>query len=69
MQTKSGSTVKANYSYLSDGAKASVLNTSEAGFDYNGLFTYSHTSSGTRTLESFTFGGGRIRRKRNNRSN
>lgn len=62
MQTKSGSTVKANYSYLSDGAKASVLNASGTGYDYNGTFTYSHASGGTRTLESVAFGGGRIRK-------
>ena len=61
-QTKSGSTVKANYSYLSDGTKASVLNASGAGYDYNGTFTYSHASGGTRTLESVAFGGGRIRK-------
>lgn len=62
VQTKSGSTVKANYSYLSDGAKASVLNASGAGYDYNGSFTYSHATGGTRTLESVAFGGGRIRK-------
>ena len=33
-QTKSGTTVKANYSYLSDGTKASVLNASGAGYDF-----------------------------------
>ena len=62
MQTKSGSTVKANYTYLSDGAKASVLNASGTGYDYNGTFTYSHASGETRTLESVAFGGGRIRK-------
>ena len=54
--------MKANYSYLSDGAKASVLNASGAGYDYNGTFTYSHATGGTRTLESVAFGGGRIRK-------
>ena len=61
VQTKSGTTVKAYYSYLSDGTKASVLNASGAGYDYNGTFTYSHASGGARTLESVAFGGGRIR--------
>ena len=55
-QTKSGTTVKAYYSYLSDGTKASVLNASGAGYDYNGTFTYSHASGGTRALESVAFG-------------
>ena len=48
--------MKANYSYLSDGTKASVLNASGTGYDYNGFFTYSHASGGTRTLESVAFG-------------
>ena len=54
--------MNANYSYLSDGTKASVLNASGAGYDYNGIFTYSHASGGARTLESVAFGGGRIRK-------
>ena len=65
-QIKSGSTVKANYSYLSDGTKAKALNASGAGNDYAGSFTYSHASNGTKTLESVAFGGGRIRRTGNN---
>ena len=48
--------MKANHSYLSDGTKASVLNASGAGYDYNGTFTYSHASGGTRTLESVASG-------------
>ena len=48
--------MNANYSYLSDGTKASVLNASGAGYDYNGTFTYSHASGGARTLESVAFG-------------
>ena len=35
-QIKSGSTVKANYSYLSDGTKARALNASRVGYDYAG---------------------------------
>ena len=62
MQTKSGSTVKANYSYLSDGTKASVLNASGTEYDYNGTFTYSHATGGTRTLESVAFGARRYDR-------
>ena len=65
-QIKSGSTVKANDSYLSDGTKAKALNASSAGYDYAGSFTYSHASNGTKTLESIAFGGGRIRRTGNN---
>jgi RHS repeat-associated core domain len=61
-QIKSGSTVKANYTYLSDGTKAKALNASSAGYDYAGSFTYSHASNGTKTLESVAFGGGRIRK-------
>ena len=61
-QTKTGSTVKANHTYLSDGAKASVLNASGMGYDYNGSFTYSHASNGSRSLESVAFSGGRIRK-------
>ena len=65
-QIKSGSTVKANYSYLSDGTKTKALNASSVGYDYAGSFTFSHASNGTRTLESVAFGGGRIRRTGNN---
>ena len=65
-QIKSGSTVKANYSYLSDGTKAKALNASGAGNDYAGSFTYSHASNGAKTLESVAFGGGRIRRTGSN---
>ena len=65
-QIKSGSTVKANYSYLSDGTKTKALNASSVGYDYAGSFTYSHASNGSKTLESVAFGGGRIRRTGNN---
>ena len=61
-QIKSGSTVKANYTYLSDGTKAKALNASGVGYDYAGTFTYSHASNGAKTLESVAFGGGRIRK-------
>ncbi|MBQ1751380.1 MAG: RHS repeat-associated core domain-containing protein [Bacteroidales bacterium] len=61
-QIKSGSTVKANYSYLSDGTKTKALNASSVGYDYAGSFTYSHASNGAKTLESVAFGGGRIRK-------
>ena len=61
-QIKSGSTVKANYSYLSDGTKTKALNASSVGYDYAGSFTYSHASNGSKTLESVAFGGGRIRK-------
>ena len=61
-QIKSGSTVKANYSYLSDGTKTKALNASSVGYDYAGTFTYSHASNGSKTLESVAFGGGRIRK-------
>ena len=55
-QIKSGSTVKANYTYLSDGTKAAALNAAGTGYDYAGSFTYSHAANGTRTLECVAFG-------------
>ncbi len=58
----SGSTVKANYTYLSDGTKAAANTSASAGKDYVGSFVYARGSSGTRTLESVAFGGGRIRK-------
>jgi len=65
-QIKSGSTVKANYSYLSDGTKAAAFTSASAGKDYAGSFTYSRGDGGLKTLESVAFGGGRIRRTGNN---
>ncbi len=56
-QIKSGSTVKANYTYLSDGTKAAAYTSASAGKDYVGSFVYSRGSGGTRTLESVAFGG------------
>ncbi len=61
-QIKSGSTVKANYTYLSDGTKAAAYTSANAGKDYVGSFVYIRGSGGTRTLESVAFGGGRIRK-------
>ena len=61
-QIKSGSTVKANYSYLSDGTKAAAFTSASAGKDYAGSFTYSRGDGGSKTLESVAFGGGRIRK-------
>ena len=56
-QIKSGSTVKANYTYLSDGTKVAAYNAAGTGYDYAGSFTYSHAANGIRTLESVAFGG------------
>ncbi|MBR1577506.1 MAG: hypothetical protein IJ653_02860 [Bacteroidales bacterium] len=65
-QIKSGSTVKANYSYLSDGTKTAAFTSASAGKDYVGSFTYTRGNNNSRTLESIAFGGGRIRRTGNN---
>ena len=65
-QIKSGSTVKANYTYLSDGTKTAAFTSASAGKDYVGSFTYSRGDGGSKTLESVAFGGGRIRRTGNN---
>ena len=56
-QIKSGSTVKANYTYLSDGTKAAAYTSASAGKDYVGSFVYARDANGTRTLESVAFGG------------
>ena len=61
-QIKSGNTVKANYTYLSDGTKAAAYTSANAGRDYAGSFTYTRGSGGAKTLESVAFGGGRIRK-------
>ena len=61
-QIKSGSSVKANYTYLSDGTKAAAYTSASAGKDYVGSFVYARGANGTRTLESVAFGGGRIRK-------
>ena len=56
-QIKSGSTVKANYTYLSDGTKAAAYTSTSAGKDYVGSFTYTRGSGGSKTLESVAFRG------------
>ncbi len=55
-QIKSGSTVKANYTYLSDGTKAAAYTSASSGKDYVGSFTYTRGSGGSKTLESVAFG-------------
>ena len=62
-QIKSGSTVKANYTYLSNGTKAAVFTSASAVKDYAGYFTYSRGNGGSKTLESVAFGGGRMGRR------
>ncbi len=59
-EVKSGSTVKAKYTWLADGSKLRVRNNSTAGFDYLGSLTYTSSSSGL-TLETAQFAGGVIR--------
>ena len=61
-QIKSGDTVKANYTDLSDGTKAAAYTSASAGRDYAGSFTYTRGSGASKTLESVAFGGGRIRK-------
>ena len=51
-QIKSGSTVKANYTYLSDGTKAAAYTSASAGYDYAGSFTYTRGTNNSHTLES-----------------
>ncbi len=55
-QIKSGSTVKANYTYLSDGTKAAAYTSASAGKDYVGSFAYTRGSGGSKILESVAFG-------------
>ncbi len=59
-EVKSGSTVKAKYTWLADGSKLRVRNNSTTGFDYLGSLTYTSSSSGL-TLETAQFAGGVIR--------
>ena len=61
-QIDSGTIVKANYTYLSDGTKARALDASGVGYDYLGSFTYTHDANNNTTLESVSFGGGRVRK-------
>lgn len=58
-QTKTGSTVNAQYSYTSDGTRVKAVNGSGVGYVYRGSFVYSTTGS-SEVLESVGFGGGRI---------
>ena len=61
-QIDSGSIMKAGYTYLSDGTKARALDASGVGYDYLGSFTYTHDANNNTTLESVSFGGGRVRK-------
>jgi len=53
------STTMAEYSYLSDGTKCGVVDTTTNGYDYLGSLIYNRSGS-VRTLESAAFGGGRF---------
>ena len=59
-EVKSGSTVKAKYTWLADGSKLRVRDNSTTGFDYLGSLTYTSSSSGLQ-LETAQFAGGVIR--------
>ena len=60
-EVKTGSTLKARYSYLADGTKLRVRSSGEVdGFDYLGSLTYKQSSAGLQ-LESANFGNGVIR--------
>ena len=58
-EVKTGSTLKASYSYLADGMKLRVRDAGSNGFDYVGSLTYKSGSSGLQ-LESASFGDGVI---------
>ena len=55
-----GNTLKAKYTYLSDGTKVSALDASGAGLVYRGPFTYRRGSGGTLAFESAPFDRGRL---------
>lgn len=55
-----GNTLKAQYTYLSDGTKVSALDASGAGLVYRGPFTYRKSSGGTLVFESVPFDRGRL---------
>ena len=55
-----GTTLKARYTYLSDGTKVSAQDATGAGLVYRGPFTYRRNPSGTLTFESAAFEGGRL---------
>ena len=59
-EVRSGSAVKAKYTWLADGSKLRVRDAGSAGFDYLGSLTYTSNSSGL-TLETAQFAGGVIR--------
>ncbi|WP_065220603.1 MULTISPECIES: hypothetical protein [Butyricimonas] len=58
-EVKTGSTLKASYSYLADGMKLRVRDAGSNGFDYVGSLTYKSGSSGLQ-LELASFGDGVI---------
>ena len=60
LEVRSGSTVKAKYTWLADGSKLRVRNNSTTGFDYLGSLTYTSSSSGLQ-LETAQFASGVIR--------
>ncbi|MDR1199693.1 MAG: hypothetical protein LBK94_11910 [Prevotellaceae bacterium] len=53
--------MKAKYAYIADGTKASAVDSIGKGFDYFGSLIYTNNND-SRTLESTSFGGGRINR-------
>ena len=55
-----GNTLKAKYTYLSDGTKVSALDASGAGLVYRVPFTYRRSSGGTLAFESAPFDRGRL---------
>ena len=55
-----GNTLKAKYTYLSDGTKVSALGASGAGLVYRGPFIYRRSSGGTLAFESAPFDRGRL---------
>ena len=58
-QVKQGNAVKATYTYIADGAKVGVISDNNEGFDYLGSIVYK-CENNARSLESTSFGGGRI---------
>jgi RHS repeat-associated protein len=57
--------VKATYTYIADGTKASVIDSAGKGFIYIRTMVYTKEFL-TKTLESTSFGGGRINKTGNN---
>lgn len=58
-QTKMGSAVKSQHTFLSDGTRIMTVSGSGTGYVYRGSFVYSKTGN-NEILESVGFGGGRI---------